>query len=74
MNGAAKTVPRTHSHPKAMAEILAPLRWENEVAAAVGWQVRFIPRKATEAELTAEVKVDLNADSFSSESEACACE
>ena len=40
----------------------------------MGWLLHFILRKATEAELTAEVKVNLNADSCSSESEACECE
>ena len=50
------------------------MRDNKAVATAVGWQLLFILRKATEAELTAEVKVNLNADSCSSESEACECE
>lgn len=40
------------------------------LATAVGWQLLFILRKGTEAKLTAEVKVSLNADSHSSGSEA----
>lgn len=39
--------------PKAVAEILAAITGGKEVAAAVGWPVLFIVRKATEAELTA---------------------
>ena len=50
--------------PTAVAEILAT---------AVGWPLPFILRKATEAELRAEANVNLNADSCSSASEACAC-
>ena len=42
-----------------------------EVAAAVGWLLLFVLRKVTEAELTAKAKVNLNADTGSSESEAC---
>lgn len=40
------------------------------LATAVGWQLLFILRKGTEAKLTVEVKVSLNADSRSSGSEA----
>lgn len=47
---------------KAVAEI---------VATAVDWLLLFVLRKTTEAELTAEAKVNLSADSCSSESKAC---
>ena len=40
----------------------------------MGWPLLFLLRKATESELTAKVKVNLNADFCSSESEACECE
>ena len=40
------------------------------LATAVGWRLLFILIKATEAKLTAEVKVNLNADSRVSGSEA----
>ena len=40
----------------------------------MGWLLLFILRKATEAELTAQVKVNLNAESGSSESETCECD
>ena len=58
--------------PKAAGEILAtfPVR-KKEVAAVVGWPLLFVLRKATEAELTAQVKVSLNADSGSCGSETC---
>lgn len=47
---------------------------KKEVATAVGWLLCFIKRKATEAGLTAEVKVNLSAGFVSWESEACECE
>lgn len=44
------------------------------MATAVGWPLLFVLRKAAKAELTAELTVNLNADSYSSESEACECD
>ena len=79
--GAARRVLRTHRHPKAVAEKLAAIlvgkkevRANKAVAAAVGWQLLFVLRKAAEAELPIEAKVNLKGDSCSSESEACECE
>lgn len=61
--------------PKAVAELLAAITvGKKEVATAVGWLLCFIKRKATEAGLTAEVKVNLSAGFVSWESEACECE
>ena len=66
--------------PKSVVEILAAIavgkkKLDNKaVATAVGWLLLFMLRKATGAELTAEAKVALSADSCFSESEACECE
>lgn len=44
------------------------------MATAVGQSLLFVLRKSTDTELTAEVKVHLNAESCSSENEAWECE